>query len=33
MSNILDGRELSGRLYKTLVPRIQSLVSRGITPL
>ena len=32
MSNILDGRELSGRLYKTLVPRIQSLVSRGITP-
>ena len=32
MSNILDGRELSGRLYKTLVPRIQSLVSRKITP-
>ncbi len=32
MSNILDGRELSARLYKTLVPRIQSLVSRKITP-
>lgn len=30
--NILDGRELSKKLYETLTPRIQTLVSRGITP-
>ena len=29
---ILDGRELSKKLYETLTPRIQTLVSRGITP-
>ena len=31
MSNILDGRELSGRLYKTLVPGY-NLWYPGITP-
>ena len=30
--NILDGRELSKKLYENLTPRIKSLVSRGITP-
>ena len=32
MSNLLDGKELSNKLYKTLSQRIQSLVSRKITP-
>ena len=32
MSNLLDGKELSTKLYKTLSQRIQSLVSRKITP-